>query len=72
MRCCCSVLLQIEGVSRVFCMHLWSLTSGVPILTAHINCTPGADCSDTVARVEAAVKAMGIGHVTIQATALAP
>mmetsp|Transcript_28614 Transcript_28614/g.80609 ORF Transcript_28614/g.80609 Transcript_28614/m.80609 type:complete len:370 (+) Transcript_28614:108-1217(+) len=57
---------RVEGVERVHDMHLWSLTTGVPVMSVHIDVSPEADCSETTAAVREQLKTLGIEHSTIQ------
>uniref|UniRef100_A0A061R921 Solute carrier family 30 (Zinc transporter), member 2 n=1 Tax=Tetraselmis sp. GSL018 TaxID=582737 RepID=A0A061R921_9CHLO len=57
---------EVEGVQRVFDMHIWSLTPGQSILSVHIECVPGSSCAGVTAAVEELLKKEGIDHVTIQ------
>ncbi len=65
----CRRLEQVEGVTGVHDVHVWSLTSGYDVLSAHVTAAPGAP--DESARIlhrlrETARKEFGIAHVTIQ------
>lgn len=57
---------KVAGVTRVHDMHLWSLTTGVPILSVHIDLEPSSDCAAITRSIVADLKKKGIGHVTIQ------
>mmetsp|Transcript_41331 Transcript_41331/g.104749 ORF Transcript_41331/g.104749 Transcript_41331/m.104749 type:complete len:377 (+) Transcript_41331:261-1391(+) len=61
-----SDLAKMEGVKRVHDMHLWSLTTGVPIMSVHIDIESGFDCIAVTQQAVAHLKAKGIGHTTIQ------
>lgn len=47
-------------------LHVWSLTPGIPLLTAHVALAPGADAGATLERLEAHCRAAGVQHCTIQ------
>jgi cobalt-zinc-cadmium efflux system protein len=54
------------GVVAVHDLHVWSLTSGLPLLTAHVVVDETA-CDDVLARVSARLtERFGITHSTIQ------
>lgn len=59
-------LQSIDGVTAVHDLHVWALTSGVPVLTAHVVAGDPA-CDDLLDRVTTRLKEeFGIEHVTIQ------
>jgi cobalt-zinc-cadmium efflux system protein len=60
---------SVAGVSDLHDLHVWSLTSGVPVLTAHVvtSAPLGASCDDLLDRISQRLKEVfGIDHVTIQ------
>jgi cobalt-zinc-cadmium efflux system protein len=58
---------SMDGVAGVHDLHVWSLTSGVPVLTAHVVVAEGLVCDDLLERVTHRLKqAFAIDHVTIQ------
>jgi cobalt-zinc-cadmium efflux system protein len=60
-------LRRMGGVQDVHDLHVWSLTSGMPVLTAHVVVCDGCDCDDLLDRVSKKLKdAFAIGHTTIQ------
>jgi len=59
-------LKSLPGVEAVHDLHVWCLTSGVPVLTAHVVAGDGS-CDDLLERVLARLKdAFAIEHATIQ------
>jgi len=65
----CSRLERVRGVTGVHDIHVWSITSGYEVLSAHVT----TDCADVETRgrvlsemQEIASKEFGIRHVTIQ------
>jgi cobalt-zinc-cadmium efflux system protein len=55
------------GVEAVHDLHVWSLTSGVPVLTAHVLVEPGTECDAVLTRLEKCLgQEFGIEHCTIQ------
>lgn len=64
------VMLGIEGVAAVHDLHVWTITSGIDALSAHVVLAEGAQpptAEEAAARAAAAIKeTFGIGHSTIQ------
>ena len=56
----------VEGVLDVHDLHVWSITSGSVILTAHVVVDDMGACNDVLRRVEEVVRKHGIEHSTIQ------
>jgi cobalt-zinc-cadmium efflux system protein len=55
------------NVSEVHDLHIWEITSGLPAASAHVLVTPGADCHQVRADLEAFLSgAYGITHATLQ------
>jgi cobalt-zinc-cadmium efflux system protein len=60
-------LLQVPGVANVHDLHAWQITAGLPMLTAHITCTPGADIHAVLDATDAALEGdFAIAHSTVQ------
>ncbi len=60
-------LNSIPGVSNVHDIHVWSLTSGVNALSAHVVMKNGSDQNGLLSTIHSSVKSSHkIGHVTIQ------
>jgi cobalt-zinc-cadmium efflux system protein len=65
-------LKSMQGVADVHDLHVWSLTSGMPVLTAHVVVGEGASCDETgcddlLDRIGARLKEVfSIDHTTIQ------
>jgi cobalt-zinc-cadmium efflux system protein len=48
-------------------LHVWTLTSGFPVLSAHVLCEPGADCHALRRRLERMLhERFGLEHTTLQ------
>ena len=65
----CSDLENVDGVTLIHDVHVWTITSGNDAFTAHILMDPGYAGSDehTLRRMhEIAKRDHGIGHVTLQ------
>lgn len=57
----------VPGVESVHDLHVWSITSGVPALTAHVVLSAGAHGVDVAMEVSRVLKNdLGIDHATIQ------
>jgi len=60
-------LERVEGVDSCHDLHIWSIGSGEPILTAHLTVHPEADRSEVLKEsMELIEKTYGIGHITLQ------
>jgi cobalt-zinc-cadmium efflux system protein len=60
-------LVSEEGVVEVHDLHVWTVTSGFPALSAHILVTPGADCHAARRRLERKLAdRFGLTHTTLQ------
>ncbi len=70
----CGRLERMENVTGVHDVHVWSLTSGYDILSAHVTTRPGSpdQIASTLRHLRDIVKReFGIAHVTIQVEASA-
>lgn len=62
-----ATILETPGVSDVHDLHVWALTPGEPMLTAHVVIEEGEHGTQIVRQVaERLHKAHGLDHVTIQ------
>jgi cobalt-zinc-cadmium efflux system protein len=60
-------LLDEAEVVEVHDLHVWTLTSGFPIVSAHVLVAPGADCHAVRGRLEQKLgRAFGLEHSTLQ------
>jgi cobalt-zinc-cadmium efflux system protein len=60
-------LSRMGGVAEVHDLHVWTITSGMESLSAHLVPRPGADPDELLGDVRAMLsERFGIGHVTIQ------
>ena len=60
-------ILAVEGVEAVHDLHVWTLTSGFTILTAHAEARPEVDHNRVLERLDAiARREFGIDHPTFQ------
>ena len=56
-----------DGVVGVHDLHLWTITSGFPALSAHVLVAPGADCHAIRRELEALLRdRYGLTHTTLQ------
>jgi len=66
-------LLAERGVAGVHDLHVWTLTSGYPALSAHVVCDHGEEREMLLARVNRLLREeFGITHTTIQLEAISP
>jgi cobalt-zinc-cadmium efflux system protein len=55
------------GVREVHDLHVWTITSGFPALSAHVLVDPGADCHAARAELELLLRdRFGLEHTTLQ------
>ena len=60
-------LVHEPGVVEVHDLHVWTVTSGFPALSAHILVEPGADCHGARRRLEQMLAdRFGLTHTTLQ------
>lgn len=60
-------LTSIDGVVDVHDLHLWTLTSDMEVLTAHVMTDDGADAHGVLDRAREVLSAdHGISHATLQ------
>ena len=62
-----SALVSEQDVVEVHDLHVWTVTSGFPALSAHVLVTPGADCHAARRRLERILsERFGLTHTTLQ------
>jgi len=60
-------MAEVPGVSAVHDLHVWSITSGLEALSAHVIPIDGVSHAELLAALRTTLsKRFGIGHVTIQ------
>jgi cobalt-zinc-cadmium efflux system protein len=60
-------IVSSEEVVETHDLHVWTVTSGFPALSAHVLVTPGADCHAIRRRLERMlVERYGLDHTTLQ------
>jgi cobalt-zinc-cadmium efflux system protein len=60
-------LVAEEDVVEVHDLHVWTVTSGFPALSAHVLVTPSADCHAARRRLERTLaERFGLTHTTLQ------
>jgi cobalt-zinc-cadmium efflux system protein len=58
---------RVPGVCDVHDLHVWTLTSGMDVASAHLGITPGAELADVLADARTALHDdFGIDHATLQ------
>ncbi|HMG30540.1 MAG TPA: cation diffusion facilitator family transporter [Jiangellaceae bacterium] len=62
-----AALVATEGVDDVHDLHLWTLTSGMNVATAHLVTVDGADAHDVLDRARDVLRDKhGVAHATLQ------
>lgn len=62
-----SAICSTVGVVGVHDLHLWTITSGFPALSAHVLVAPGADCHAIRRELEGVLRdSFGLTHTTLQ------
>jgi cobalt-zinc-cadmium efflux system protein len=60
-------MLARPGVVGVHDLHIWTITSGFPSLSAHVTVEPGADCHAIRRELDAILRErFGLDHTTLQ------
>ncbi|MFU8850055.1 cation diffusion facilitator family transporter [Micromonospora sp. SL1-18] len=60
-------LAAVPGVAEVHDLHVWTLTSGMDVTSAHLTTTPGAEVGEVLAAARAALhEDFRIDHATLQ------
>jgi cobalt-zinc-cadmium efflux system protein len=66
-------LVEEPDVVEVHDLHIWTVTSGFPALSAHVLVRPDADCHAARRRLEATLaERFGLTHTTLQVEHAAP
>lgn len=62
-----TMLDDLDGVAEVHDLHLWTLTSGMNVATAHLVAAPSADPAAVLTSAQAALRdRYGVDHATLQ------
>jgi cobalt-zinc-cadmium efflux system protein len=59
-------LAAVDGVREVHDLHVWTITSGFPALSAHVRTRADADHARVLRLVQERVRPYGIDHTTFQ------
>ncbi len=59
-------LAGIDGVAELHDLHVWEIGPRTVALSAHVLVRPAEDCHEVAEQVRTALRAHGIGHVTLQ------
>ncbi|WP_028569065.1 cation diffusion facilitator family transporter [Salinispora tropica] len=60
-------LIAVPGVTEVHDLHVWTLTSGIEVTSAHLTVDPGADIGDVLGSAQTALREeFRIEHATLQ------
>lgn len=61
------VLREVDGVADVHDLHVWTLTSGMDVASAHLAIAPGADLAEVLRDARGRLDTeFGIDHATLQ------
>jgi cobalt-zinc-cadmium efflux system protein len=62
-----SAMVSVQGVQEVHDLHVWTITSGFPSLSAHVLVPEGDDCHAVRRRLEEMLgERFGLTHTTLQ------
>ncbi len=61
-----AAITAVRGVSSVHDLHVWTVTSGMVAMSAHVVSPDPARHQDALEAITAAMAPFGIGHVTVQ------
>lgn len=62
-----ATLGSVPGVRGVHDLHVWAITAGQPVLTAHVEVAGGADPAEVLVRARQVLRERhGLRHVTLQ------
>jgi cobalt-zinc-cadmium efflux system protein len=62
-----SAMAAADGVVQVHDLHIWTITSGFPALSAHVLVAPGGDCHGVRRDLERLLhERFGLAHTTLQ------
>jgi len=60
-------MLEIEGILDVHDLHIWTISSGMVALSAHVTCRPGCDRDSLLEKLSEMLESrFEISHTTIQ------
>jgi len=60
-------VLGVKGVVEVHDLHIWTITSGMVSLSAHVGCDPDSDRDRMLLEIAEVLKdRFGINHITVQ------
>ena len=60
-------ILAVPSVVQLHDLHVWTITSGFPALSAHVLVDPGADCHAIRRQIEAVLRErFELEHTTLQ------
>jgi zinc transporter 2 len=59
-------LLALPNIANVHDLHIWSISHGIPSLSAHCSAVSDDKCTQALKDVNAVCRSHGIEHITIQ------
>lgn len=61
-----AALHAIPGVRAIHDLHIWALAEDLPVVTAHLETSLGADTRRVLVTATEALRRIGVGHATLQ------
>jgi len=61
-----AALHSIPGVRAIHDLHVWGLAEDLPVVTAHLETSLGADTRRVLLAATEALRRIGVGHATLQ------
>ena len=61
-----AALVSVTGVAAVHDLHVWALTSGRNVVSAHVTLADGTDRRQAMAEAQARLRALDLRHSTLQ------
>jgi cobalt-zinc-cadmium efflux system protein len=61
-----AALHAVPGVEAVHDLHVWALAEDIPVVTAHLELTAGADTRQVLLAATEALGGIGVNHATLQ------
>jgi zinc transporter 2 len=59
-------ILALPNIADVHDLHIWSISHGIPCLSAHCSAVGDDKCTQALKDVDAVCRSHGITHITIQ------
>jgi zinc transporter 2 len=59
-------ILALPNITEVHDLHIWSISNGIPSISAHCSAVGDANCTQALKDVNLVCRSHGIAHITIQ------